>query len=153
MRFWFSLSTFVFAVGFTLMGISTLDLFDFNGRPGPGYFPLIIGMGLVICTSINVFKDGKNRHRISSSDGDEKSLYISDTVVMVACISLLVFTLNFLGAVLSMVAFCMSFLAYFNRGKHWQNGLYSLAFPLCVYLLFDVWLQAGLPDGLLRSFF
>ncbi|GAL35585.1 hypothetical protein JCM19240_432 [Vibrio maritimus] len=57
MRFWFSVSTFVSSLAFMVYGLMTLDLYDINDRPGPGYFPLIIGLGLVVTTALNVYKD------------------------------------------------------------------------------------------------
>ncbi|GEM77971.1 tripartite tricarboxylate transporter TctB family protein [Vibrio superstes] len=152
MRFWFSLSTLLFSVSFTLYGLNTLSMYDLNGRPGPGYFPLIIGVALVICTGINVFKDLKEL-RSNKAVKQDKALYQKDTIAVTVCIALLIFTLNSLGAIVSMIAFCLAFLSYFNKGKHLQNVAYSVAFPLGVFLLFDVWLQAGLPDGLLRLFY
>ncbi|WP_026973096.1 tripartite tricarboxylate transporter TctB family protein [Aliagarivorans marinus] len=162
MRFWFSVSSLVFALGFTLYGWQTLELHDFNGRPGPGYFPLIIGLGLTVCTAINVFKDlrtlrsSSGQLATSGVDGGADAAsprFQKDTLAVAVCITLLIVALNSLGAIISMMVFCLAFLSYFNRGKTLQNISYSIIFPMCVYLLFDVWLQAGLPDGLLRHFY
>ncbi|WP_299141920.1 tripartite tricarboxylate transporter TctB family protein [uncultured Vibrio sp.] len=156
MRFWFSLSTFLFSLAFLIYGLQTLDIYDFNGRPGPGYFPLIIGVGLLISTGINVYKDLKERRGQTLEivePADPELVYAKDAIATAACIGLLIFSLNFLGAIVAMIAFCLAFLSYFNRGKHLQNAGYSIAFPMSVFLLFDVWLQAGLPDGLLRLFY
>ena len=81
MRFWFSLSTFLFSLAFLLYGLQTLDIYDFNGRPGPGYFPLIIGVGLLISTGINVYKDLKERRgkTLESLEKDHpESVYVRD---------------------------------------------------------------------------
>ncbi|WP_158264596.1 tripartite tricarboxylate transporter TctB family protein [Photobacterium rosenbergii] len=166
MRFWFSVSTFLFSVGFTLYGLQTLDIYDFNNRPGAGYFPLIIGVGLVITTGINVYKDiqalklqreqQREQQQVQHEQAaptDEQAHYQKDALVVAVCIALLIFSISTLGAIVSMVVFCLAFLSYFNRGKHIQNISYSIVFPLCVYLLFDVWLQAGLPDGFFRHFY
>lgn len=160
MRFLFSAATLAFSVAFVGYGMATLDLYDINGRPGPGYFPLIIGSILIITTSMNVYKDIKILKKLQ---GDRElntfirksndSHYAKDVAVLIGSLSLLIFTLNTLGAILSMVIFCLVFLTYFNRGKHLQNIVYSIAFPASVYLLFDVWLQAGLPDGLLSALY
>ncbi|ANQ27730.1 hypothetical protein BA894_15630 [Vibrio natriegens] len=160
MRILFSAATLVFSIAFVAYGIATLDLYDINGRPGPGYFPLIVGALMIITTSINVYKDIKIYNKLKG-DTELKTFvnhsnvphYAKDAVVAAACLSLLIFTLSSLGAILSMILFCLVFLAYFNRGKHLQNLIYSIVFPASVYLLFDVWLQAGLPDGLLRAFY
>ncbi|EGR0722465.1 tripartite tricarboxylate transporter TctB family protein [Vibrio alginolyticus] len=159
MRFLFSVATLVFSVAFVAYGMATLDLYDISDRPGPGYFPLIIGVMLIIATSINVVKDFKIVQKLKADRElneivrkGHDSHYAKDAIVAVACLSLLIFTLNSLGAILSMVLFCLVFLSYFNQGKILQNTIYSIVFPASVYLLFDVWLQAGLPDGLLSAF-
>lgn len=100
MRFWFSLSTLLFSIGFTLYGLNTLSMYDLNGRPGPGYFPLIIGVALVICTGINVYKDLKEL-RSKQAVKQDKELYQKDTFAVAVCIALLIFTLNSLGAIVS----------------------------------------------------
>lgn len=155
MRFWFSVSTLIFSLAFTIYGQQTLSLHDINGRPGPGYFPLLIGLGLIIATAINVYKDYHQR-LLTEEKLQDKSVnqrYVKDTFIIAACIALLIFGLNILGAIISMIVFCMAFLAYFNRGKTLQNLVYSLIFPASVFMLFDVWLQAGLPAGLLGTFY
>ncbi len=120
MRFWFSLSTFLFSLAFTIYGLQTLDLFDFNDRPGPGYFPLIIGVGLIICTSINVYKDLKARklqQALSENAEQNVQVYAKDALAITTCIALLIFTLNTLGAIISMVVFFLALLNYLKRGK------------------------------------
>ncbi|GAL29554.1 hypothetical protein JCM19239_6720 [Vibrio variabilis] len=152
MRFWFSVSTFVSSLAFMVYGLMTLDLYDINDRPGPGYFPLIIGLGLVVTTALNVYKDFQqlrlNKDSTLTQEGSEAH-YKQDTIAVTGCITLLIFSLSALGAVVSMMLFCLAFLAYFNRGKWVQNVVYSIAFPMAVFVLFEVWLQAGLPDGIL----
>ncbi|GLT13750.1 tripartite tricarboxylate transporter TctB family protein [Vibrio algivorus] len=159
MRFLFSVATLVFSVAFTVYGLVTLDLYDISNRPGPGYFPLIIGVMLIITTSINVIKDFRIIQKLKSDRElneivrkGRDSHYAKDAMVAVVCLSLFIFTFNILGAFLSMILFCLVFLSYFNPRKIVQNIVYSVVFPTSVYLLFDVWLQAGLPDGLLGAF-
>jgi hypothetical protein len=40
-------------------------------------------------------------------------------------------------------------LAYLNRARPLQNAALALLLPICVYLLFKVWLNAALPRGIL----
>ncbi len=155
MRLWFSIGTLVFAVAFTGYGLYSLALYDFNGRPGPGFFPLLIGAGLVLSTSVNVVKDAKawlaNRQvaQVEAKAIEKGTFYRQDTLVIAGLIAALILLLNGLGAILAMVLFMLGFLFYFNPGKWSQNFIYAIGFPLAVYTLFDVWLQAGLPGGLL----
>ena len=82
----------------------------------------------------------------------EEKVYIKDTVVVIALITLLILLLNQLGSILSMIVFMFIFLSYFNRGKLIHNIIYTILLPLSVHFLFDVWLRAGLPRGLFGYF-
>lgn len=147
MQFFFSLGLLVASLAYTVYGLVTLDLVDSIGRPGPGYFPLIIGVLLILTTS---YKSVKTLKTMNSAEAfDQEETYLTDTLVTIGLICLFLVTLKFLGAILSMVLFVGAFLAYFNRGRTVFNIIYSLVLPIAVYLLFNVALRAGLPKGLL----
>lgn len=157
MKMLFSLGFFIGSLAFTLYGLSSLDLSDSFGRPGPGYFPLIIGVMLIGTTGFSSYQEFRKRqHHLSQSmghifqipAGEHETTHAQDTLVVVALIVLFLFTLKPLGSVLSMVLFTGAFLAYFNKGRHKLNITYSIVLPLGVFLLFDVLLQAGLPKGI-----
>ena len=167
MKLWFSVTFFIFSLAFTLYGLNTLDVLNHMGRPGPGYFPLIVGVLLILSTGINCVKDLSERIRLKkeslaalgvSSEGEstqavpEEKVYIKDTVVVIALITLSILLLNQLGSILSMIVFMFIFLSYFNRGKLIHNIIYTILLPLSVHFLFDVWLRAGLPRGLFGYF-
>lgn len=174
MRFWFSLSLFVFSLAYFIYGLNTLNFYTSSGRPGPGYFPALVAVGLIISTGINVAKDISviRRFRTSffsvsalsgasgvSSDllSDEVSCfeektqshnYPKDVLTIVVLVAVLIMTLTQLGGLLSMVLFMLVLLSIMNRGQWIQNIAYSLLLPLFLYLLFDVWLNASLPIGI-----
>lgn len=167
MKLWFSVAFLVFSLAFTIYGLKTLDLMDFTGRPGPGYFPLIVGVLLIISTGLNCVKGFKERINqrkeaaavlAGSGEGgppeadSEKKVYARDTAVIGALVTLQILLLNQLGSILSMMVFMFLFLSYFNRGKQIFNIIYTILLPLSVHVLFDVWLQAGLPRGLFGYF-
>lgn len=144
MKMLFSLGLFIGSLAFTIYGLSSLDLSDSFGRPGPGYFPLIIGVMLVGTTGFSSYLEFRKRHHcLNQGIG-----HMQDTMVVVVLIVLFLLTLQPLGSVLSMVLFTGAFLAYFNKGRHKLNVTYSIVLPLGVFLLFDVLLQAGLPKGI-----
>ncbi|MGQ4877519.1 tripartite tricarboxylate transporter TctB family protein [Billgrantia sp. LNSP4103-1] len=174
MRIWFSLSLLFFSILFLAYGLNTLSLFTSTGRPGPGFFPAIVGIGLVTFTAINTYKDFRERQSAAREthhsllekqassikseedevkDADTKAdeagtTYARDVVWALAFIALFIALLRPLGAVLSMVVFMFILLWKFNPGKTRFNAIYSVLFPLGTYLLFEVWLRAGLPDGI-----
>ncbi len=89
-------------------------------------------------------EDGTNDQGELSSQRYEK-----DVVWAIALIALFIAVLKPLGAILSMVVFMLILLWKFNPRQIKLNVLYSVLFPLGIYLLFEVWLRAGLPDGIL----
>ena len=68
---------------------------------------------------------------------------------MVALSAAFVLALELIGGLLSMIAFMAATLALLNRGRHVQNALLAVAFPVGFYLLFKVWLNAAMPRGIL----
>ena len=57
--------------------------------------------------------------------------------------------LEILGGVLSMIAFMAAALWILNRGRPLQNALIAVLLPVGIYLVFEVWLRASMPRGLL----
>ena len=173
MRFWFSLSLFVFSVAYFIYGLNTLSFYTSSGRPGPGYFPVLVAVGLIISTGINLAKDisairklrasffsvsvlsgpaGVSNELVASVDGeaDEEPQphHPKDVLTVVALVTALIVMLTLLGGLLSMVVFMLGLLSIMNRGQWVKNIIYSLLLPMFLYLLFDVWLNASLPIGI-----
>ena len=48
-----------------------------------------------------------------------------------------------------MMAFMAAALWIFNRGRALQNALIAVLLPLGIYVVFEVWLKATMPRGLL----
>ena len=48
-----------------------------------------------------------------------------------------------------MVAFLLATLTVLNRGRHVQNLAVAVLLPTAIYLLFDVWLNAAIPRGMI----
>ncbi|MBS3669978.1 tripartite tricarboxylate transporter TctB family protein [Vreelandella boliviensis] len=170
MRFWFSLCLFVFSVVYFIYGLNTLNFLTSSGRPGPGYFPALVALGLILSTGINLVKDVLEIRQLkvsffnpfalsSASDepqelspvvgggGENQRHYPKDVVTVLLLVAALILVLTQLGGLLSMVLFMLVLLMVMNPG-HWiKNSIYSVALPLFLYLLFDVWLNASLPIG------
>lgn len=161
MQHLFSIGLFIGSLGFTIYGYLTLDLHGINERPGPGYFPLIIGIALIIATGINTKNDlmqylekrKLNQDVVDKKTSNNEIFYPLDTLILAALIAVFILILNSAGAIISMVAFVFGYLWFFNPNQIKKNIIYSIVFPALVYLLFDVWLQTGLPNGLLSYFY
>ena len=71
------------------------------------------------------------------------------TVVVAGLSGAFVLVLNVLGGPLAMVVYLLATLSLLNRGRMLQNIAVSIGFPLALFLLFDVWLNASMPAGVL----
>ena len=173
MKTWFSLALLAASVAYTAYGLHTLNLFDMSGRPGAGYFPLIVGVLLIAATSLNAVRDFGERRRAAlpevgrrSETGLAKGTPTSaesqqpdspdadrchgiDVFVALCMLFVFIFSLNILGGLASMMTFMLMFLFFFNRGAVVTNVVYSLALPVFLYWLFRIMLNASLPIGLL----
>ena len=169
MKRWFSLALLVAAVAYTAYGLSTLNLLNMSGRPGAGYFPLIIGVLLIVATAVNAYRDftivrTDRRARAgtdmiaevaavaasaSAGGSNDTRRYGVDVAIMLAMLFAFILSLKTLGGLLAMILFMLVFLFVFNRGKAVTNLIYSFALPLFLYLLFKVTLNASLPIGFL----
>ncbi|WP_127556715.1 tripartite tricarboxylate transporter TctB family protein [Saccharospirillum alexandrii] len=153
MKPWFSLSLLVLSVFYFTYGIYSLDLLTFTGRLGPGFFPFVVGISLVVLTSYNTILAFKEKKTVLASGVDDnESGFIPcsfDVLYLVLTVGLFILLLNVLGGLLAMLLFNLSLLAVFNKGAHLKNISFSIGISLAVYGLFEIWLKAGLPEGIL----
>ena len=56
--------------------------------------------------------------------------------------------LNVVGALVAMVLFMFAVLYLLNREGMVMNVVLSVLLPVSVYLMFDVWLNTTLPQGM-----
>lgn len=131
------------AAGYTWIAFAQLAWLSSAGRLGPGFFPRILGVALVVLCAWSLVAELRQgpRERIAE--------HWRVTVVLALLSALFVAALDILGGLVSMVAYMAAALAYLNRRRHWQNALLAVLLPLGVYLLFRVWLNAAVPRGLL----
>jgi putative tricarboxylic transport membrane protein len=143
MRLAFSLAILALALYYTWVAFTDLALLTANGRLGPGFFPRVIGVLLIATLLYSLIAD--RRSKLS----DERTGHARDIVVFAALSIAFVALLNPLGGMLAMIVYMLSALSFFNRGRHVQNVLVSMLLPVAIFLMFDTWLNAGLPSGLL----
>lgn len=128
------------------------------GRIGPGFFPRVIGLALVCSLLVALVRSlphsaarRKEGHHSEAGGaaraaprGDLRtlSLIVGATVVFLVL-------LEPLGALPSAVAYMLGVLAVLNPRRWVVNIPVALALPVSLYLLFETWLNAGLPRGVL----
>ena len=169
MKKWFAASLLVLAIGYTLHGLNTLTLVGSSGRPGAGFFPLLVGLLLVVATAINLWGDvrewAQERHsgvhplpkadRETEAQADAFSVdahgidggrqYGRDVLIVFVYLCVFVAIMKPLGALFAMIVFMLAFLFTFNRAHVVSNVIYSLALPGALYGLFKILLNASLP--------
>jgi putative tricarboxylic transport membrane protein len=117
--------------------------------PGPGFFPFWLGLVLSlfsITLLIETFrKKGGKRLNEPRRFPDRQALYrVGEIALLTAGFALL---MNSLGFVLSVLCFVAAILHFLERVTLVRSLLTGLVMSSCVYLIFEYWMQIGLPAG------
>ena len=144
MRSAFTLLILCLSVFYTYAAFANLNFLSSTGRLGPGFFPRIIGVALIVACvaelAIARFRPGE---RPPASD------YAGTVVLVGGLTALFVLAMMVVGGYAAMIAFMLATLMILNRGRPVQNLAIALILPTAVYLLFNVWLNAAVPRGML----
>jgi len=148
----FSGAFLAFAVAYSLFafGLPFMAL----GRIGPGFFPQILGVTLIVISAYSLVQDFREPARESSDDasedasGDASGGYGRAVVLVILVTVAFVVMLNVVGALVAMVLFMFAVLYLLNREGMVMNVVLSVLLPVSVYLMFDVWLNTTLPQGM-----
>ena len=141
MRTAFVAAVLLLAGGYTALAFGELTWLSSAGRLGPGFFPRIIGVCLVLLCLYSLYRD---RGRAEEAKADHWKAALVVALLSAAFVVLL----EVLGGLLAMIAFMAAALWYLNRGRPLQNALLAIVLPVSVCLLFRVWLIAAMPRGL-----
>jgi hypothetical protein len=144
MRAGFLLAVLFLAGFYSAVAFLDLSYLSSAGRLGPGFFPRIIGVGLVLLCLYSLYAD---RKRAEVDDPVSPHWRVAAVVALLS--AAFVALLNVLGGFLSMVVFMAAALHFLNRGRALQNALIAVLLPVSVVLLFDVWLNASMPRGMI----
>ena len=116
--------------------------------PGPGFFPLWYGIGLVVLSLALVATNVRRAQApraAGAGQGGGKGRALAAWLGLVACVALL----KPLGFLASFALFCL-FLVRFLYGQSLaKSGAIAVGGALGFYLVFDVALNIGLPSGVL----
>jgi putative tricarboxylic transport membrane protein len=140
MRLGFTAAILCLAVLYTYWAFVDLSFLSSTGRLGPGFFPRIVGLLLIVVCVLTLAGDLKKRH----AEGGLSSLWWI-TLVVAALSGAFVLSLEILGGPLAMVVYLLATLSVLNPGRSLQNVTISVGLPLALFLLFDRWLNASLP--------
>lgn len=140
MRLAFTAAILGLAAFYTYWAFAALSFWSSAGRLGPGFFPRIIGVALIVACVLTLAGDLKRR------EAEALASYWRVTVLVAGLSGGFVLALNVLGGPLAMVVFMLVSLSVLNRGKTVQNVAISIGLPLVMFLLFDRWLNASVPQ-------
>lgn len=129
---------------YTFAAFTDLNFLSSTGRLGPGFFPRIVGVSLIcVCLLDLAIEFWRPREPAAGSD------HVRTVIIVAGLSALFVVALYVVGGYIAMFAFMFAALTILNRARPIQNGVISLLLPSAIYLLFDVWLNAAVPEGLL----
>lgn len=144
MRVAFTLAILILAAFYTWAAFTDLAFLSSAGRLGPGFFPRIVGVALmVICCVDLAIEYVRPRPPAAASD------HIRTVAVLAGLSVLFVVALVVVGGYIAMFAFIFVTLMVLDRSRPVQNGALALALPTAIYFLFEVWLNAAVPRGML----
>ncbi|HEX7004729.1 MAG TPA: tripartite tricarboxylate transporter TctB family protein [Trueperaceae bacterium] len=143
MRLAFNLAILAASLSYTWIAFTDLDLLTANGRLGPGFFPRAIGVALVVAVLYNLIAD--RRAGLNAAEADTPNA--RDILVFVVLSLAFVAMLDLVGGLVAMIVYMLVALSIFNPGRHLSNVLVSVLLPFGVFLMFDTWLNANLPQG------
>ena len=127
---------------YTYQAFANLSFLSSTGRLGPGFFPRIIGILLILACLFELVREARR-----GSEPPRRSDHVVDTIVIASLAVLFVALLNVLGGYIAMIAFMLATLFFLNRSRPLQNIALALILPTLIWLMFDYWLNAALPEG------
>jgi putative tricarboxylic transport membrane protein len=146
MRAIFTIVILCLSAIYAYAAFADLAFLSSTGRLGPGFFPRIIAVGLIIACLLDLGGQFSRR-----SEALEPSNYWRTLSFVVAATALFVLAMGFIGGYAAMFAFMLATLAVLNRGRWLQNIAIAVLLPAAIYLLFEVWLNAAIPRGALAE--
>ncbi len=142
------LSSFFLLIGvFYVLSSRSLTLGTFSA-PGEGFIPIIIGMLMIIFSSILLFRRETSVERSSAGrDVTARVIKIAGTILAY------VFLIALIGFKLSTFLVLLVSVRIFG-GDNWKgNIIFSLITTVFSVILFQVWLQLPLPEPILDLIF
>ena len=120
--------------------------------PGPGFFPFWLGVVLALFSAALLIETFLKKARKEPNEPrrlpERQALYrVGEITLLTAGFALLMTSLGF---ALSVVCFVAVILHFLERVTLVRSLLTGLIMSSCVYLIFEYWMQIGLPVGFWR---
>ena len=141
-----------FALAYTVLAFQ-LDFFGPVGTLGPGFFPRVIGVALVLVFAVEGFAQWRQSLRSPPPNRRTASGDIASHASTVLRITLLAgglaLLMPLLGTVTAMALFLFASLRQLSGGRLGHHLVLAVVIPVLVFLIFDAWLKVPLPVGIL----
>ena len=144
MRAGFTLLILCLSALYAYWAFTDLDFLSSTGRLGPGFFPRIVGIALILACLVEL-----TFGLVRQSVPPDRSQHAGTVLAVLGMTVLFVMALTVIGGFAAMVAFMLATLTILNRGHVVQNVVLSVSLASVVYLIFDVWLGAAIPRSML----
>jgi hypothetical protein len=142
---------------FVLLGVVAttqslqLDLYQRGGIPGPGMFPLVLSVALVVLGVLVIITRIRGKlddfPPFEKPSGDE----LRRVLTVMAGLLVSVVLLPVVGYFLSSLALVTFLLFVVERLRSWRAVVTAVALPTVFYLVFVVLLHVRLPAGFLET--
>lgn len=118
-------------------------------NPGAGFFPLVIGIGLICTGLVEVKNISRKAFHVADETGTPEKVDIYRIIGVIFLLLLWPALLSSLGYAL--ITFVVTFLLaeVFRMESHVKACILALITTLAVHYVFKVWFYLDLPDGLL----
>lgn len=140
-------------VFYSYIAFADLGFMTRTGRLGPGFFPRIVGVSMAAMTLWAILDALRDRSRVAAGgapgEDDAPDGRWRDFVLLVGMALGYAVLIRLFGGLIATVIYLGIALMLLNPGKHLQNALVAVIFPIAVYLLFDRVLNASMPPALI----
>ncbi|MEO0691276.1 MAG: tripartite tricarboxylate transporter TctB family protein [Pseudomonadota bacterium] len=143
MRIVFLIVLLAGSIFYTYVAFADLGFLTRTGRPGPGFFPRIIGIAAIAITFWTLIEELRKVERERTDPQRWK-----DVVVLMALAVSYAVLLRLFGGFVATVIFLGVTLMILNRAQPAKNALLAIVIPGGIYLLFDRVLNANMPPAL-----
>ena len=140
---WVSQGVLVLVAAYVAFSSRSLGIWMPEG-PGPGFFPLVLALGLA-ALSAAWFLQTLRRQQAAGSDDERAPLLSSDAVITLASLVVVAAVMNFLGFQAVMVLFLLFHLRFRGRRRWLTSIAIALVGSIGVFHLFNDLLLVPLP--------
>lgn len=121
----------------------------FKSSIGPGFFPFIVGIFLCFFSFVLFIQAFLNKETYAMRTFWQTAKGRNQILLTLICIISFVFLLNLLGFLPASILFLFFLFKFVAHLKLWVTILGAIGSSVIAYLIFEIWLKANLPPGIM----